>query len=61
MYIYIYINIYTYICHIPIGILNPFVVILRNEFRKLWQAGLDWDKPIPHDSTIYLHELFDQF
>ena len=33
----------------PMGFLNPFTVMTKILFQDLWQLGLGWDEPLPHE------------
>ena len=30
----------------PMGLLTPFLMILKLQFQELWTRGLDWDQPL---------------
>lgn len=33
----------------PLGLVAPFVIIVKILFQRLWERGLDWDYELPED------------
>lgn len=45
----------------PLGMLNPFTIMIKILFQDLWRMGLDWDDPLPHELQRRMSEWTDGF
>ena len=45
----------------PLGLIAPFVLVVKLLFQRTWCLGLQWDATLPDDMSVSLQKWLDEF